>query len=58
MKSVAKKKMGRPTLDGKPQDFRIEIRIDAETLEKLDKLVQKKEMNRSEVIRQLIKKAK
>lgn len=53
-----KKKMGRPTIDGKSQDFRIGIRIDNETLEKLDRLAEEKKMNRSEYIRQLIKKAK
>lgn len=55
---MPKKKMGRPTLDGKSQVSRIGIRIDDETLEKLDRLAQEKKMNRSEYIRQLIKKQK
>lgn len=53
-----KRKMGRPTLDGKSQDVRVQLRMDKDTLEKLDRLAEKKEMNRSEYIRQLIKKAK
>lgn len=52
---MPKKKMGRPTIDGKSQDFRIQLRMDKDTLEKLDNLAKKKGMNRSEFIRQLIK---
>ena len=50
-----KKKMGRPTLDGKSQDIRVQLRMDKETLDKLDKFAKEKKMNRSEFIRQLIK---
>lgn len=53
-----KKKMGRPTLDGKPQDLRVQLRMDKWTLDKLDRLAEEKKMNRSEYIRQLIKKQK
>ena len=52
------KKMGRPTIDGKSQDVRVQLRMDKETLEKLDEFAKKKEMNRSEFIRQLIKNLK
>lgn len=52
---VVKKKMGRPTLDGKSQNVRVQLRMDRDTLNKLDDLAKKKGMNRSEFIRQLIK---
>ena len=55
---MPKKKMGRPTIDGKSQDVRVQLRMDSETLAKLDMLAEKKGMNRSEYIRQLIKKQK
>ena len=51
--------MGRPTLDSSiPMDTKIQIRMDKGTLEKLDRLAEKEKMNRSEYIRQLIKKVK
>lgn len=54
-----KKKMGRPTLDASiPMDTKIQIRMDKGTLKKLDRLAEKEKMNRSEYIRQLIKKVK
>lgn len=52
-----KKKMGRPII-GKPKDQRLQVVVDEETMNKLDSLCQKKEISRSELIRQLIKKAK
>lgn len=51
------KKMGRPII-GLPKDIRIQLRIDKETLIKMDLLCQKKEVSRSELIRQLVKKEK
>lgn len=53
-----KKKMGRPTIDNEPMNIRVQLRMDKTSLEKLDRLAQEKKMNRSEYIRQLIKKAK
>nr|DAG69141.1 MAG TPA: NikA, BACTERIAL CONJUGATION, RELAXASE, DNA [Caudoviricetes sp.] len=51
--------MGRPTLDASiPMDTKIQIRMDKGTLKKLDRLAEKEKMNRSEYIRQLIKKVK
>lgn len=42
---------GRPRKDN-PKDTRIQIRLDKETLEKLDKCAEKKNTTRSEVIRE------
>lgn len=52
-----KKKMGRPII-GEPKDICIQLRLDKSTLEKLDVLCQKKNVSRSELMRNLIKKAK
>lgn len=57
MKNVAKKKMGRPIV-GEPKDIPIQLRMDKSSVEKLDELCSKKNISRSELVRQLIKKAK
>ncbi|MDE7362888.1 MAG: ribbon-helix-helix domain-containing protein [Oscillospiraceae bacterium] len=44
-------KTGRPKSDN-PKDIRIQIRIDRETLETLDKCAEKKKTTRSEIVRQ------
>ena len=46
-------KMGRPTLSLK--EFRLQIRADKETVEMLDYCEKKKNMNRSDVVRDAIK---
>ena len=51
------KKMGRPVV-GKPKDIRVQIRVDEDTLIKMDELCSQKKISRSELIRQLIKKTK
>lgn len=51
------KKIGRPYAE-KPKDFMFRMRMDKDTLSKLDKLCEKRNLSRSEVIRNLIKKAK
>ena len=51
------KKVGRPHAD-KPKDFMFRMRMDGDTLEKLDKLCFKNKLSRSEMVRQLIDKAK
>ncbi len=43
-------KTGRPKSDN-PKDTRIQVRIDKETLAKLDECAEKQNMTRSEVIR-------
>ncbi len=50
MKSNDNKKMGRPVLDFK-KDTRIGIRLDENTLKKLNEYCQKKSQSKSEVIR-------
>lgn len=45
------KKMGRPPSE-KPKDKTLRIRVDEDTLKKLDDCSQKLETNRSEVVRQ------
>lgn len=45
------KKMGRPPSE-KPKDKTLRIRVDEDTLKKLDDCIQKLETNRSEVVRQ------
>ncbi len=52
-----KKKMGRPVV-GQPKDIRLTIRIDKETLDKLNSICEQKKISQSECIRQLISKAK
>ena len=42
---------GRPPKEN-PKDTRIQIRLDKETLEKLDRCVEREQTSRSEVIRQ------
>lgn len=48
-----KKKMGRPVI-GKPKDIRIAIRVDEDTLNKMDNICKQKKISRSEYIRRLI----
>jgi len=48
-----KKKMGRPVI-GKPKDIRIAVRVDKDTLEKMDNVCKQKKISRSELFRQLI----
>lgn len=48
-----KKKMGRPLI-GKPKDIRIAVRVDKDTLSKLDDICKQKKISRSELFRQLI----
>ena len=51
--------MGRPTIDNEViKDVHIHLRFDKETVNKLDLLAKKKNMNRSEYLRQLIKEQK
>ncbi|MBD5143290.1 MAG: CopG family transcriptional regulator [Ruminococcus sp.] len=45
------KKMGRPCKDN-PKDTRIQVRLDKETLKKLDECAKEKNTTRSEVIRE------
>lgn len=52
-----KKKMGRPII-GKPKDIRLTIRIDEDTLIKLNSLCNERSISQSECIRQLINKEK
>ena len=47
---MATKKMGRPPSD-KPKNFKFHMRMDDETLEKLDKCAKTLSLNRSDVIR-------
>lgn len=51
------KKVGRPYAE-KPKDYMFRMRMDNETLKKLDELCTKNNLSRSEMVRQLIKKAK
>jgi metal-responsive CopG/Arc/MetJ family transcriptional regulator len=51
---MPKKKMGRPII-GKPKDIRVQIRVDEDTIKKMDSICQNKKISRSELIRQLIK---
>lgn len=53
-----KKKMGRPTESKELMNIRVQMRFDKQTLEKLDRLAQEKKMSRSQLVRQLIKKAR
>lgn len=53
-----KKKVGRPTIDGKPQPLHLHIRMDEESIEKLDMLAKREKINRSEMVRKIIKEAK
>ena len=57
MSNVAKKKMGRPII-GEPKNIPLQLRMDKQSIEKLDKLCLEKNISRSELVRQLIKKAK
>ncbi len=58
MKSATeKKKMGRPVI-GKPKDIRIALRMDEDTLKKLDDVCKEKKISRSELVRQLINEMK
>lgn len=43
-------KMGRP-VEGEPKDFRLQLRVDKTTTEKLDKCVEKLHLTRSDVVR-------
>ena len=53
-----KKKMGRPTESKELMNMRVQLRMDKQSLDKLDRLAQEKKMSRSQLVRQLIKKAK
>ena len=53
-----KKKMGRPTESKELMNIRVQMRFDKQTLDKLDRLAQEKNMSRSQFVRQLIRKAK
>lgn len=57
MKNVAKKKMGRPII-GQPKNVDLRVRVDELTNEKINRLCEKKQISKSELIRQLVKKAK
>ena len=57
MKSATKKKMGRPII-GEPKNIPIQLRLDKQSLEKLDNLAKKNGISRSQLMRNLIKKAK
>ena len=50
-----RKKMGRPII-GKPKDIRLTIRVDEDTLDKLNQICKEKKISQSECIRQLINK--
>lgn len=50
-----KKKMGRPVV-GQPKDIRLTIRINQDTLDKLNQICAEKKISQSECIRQLINK--
>ncbi|RJV77469.1 ribbon-helix-helix protein, CopG family [Eubacterium sp. AM28-8LB] len=52
-----KKRIGRPYAEN-PKDYMFRMRMDTETLKKLDDLCEKCKLSRSEMVRQLIKKAK
>ncbi|MCI5499354.1 MAG: ribbon-helix-helix domain-containing protein [Clostridiales bacterium] len=47
---MATKKMGRPTES--PKDYMLRVRMDAETLRKLDECCKVEGLSRSEVVRQ------
>lgn len=58
MNNVAeKKKMGRPLI-GQPKNIDLRIRVDEATNQKILDLCQKKKISKSELIRDLVKKAK
>lgn len=46
------KKSGRPT--DSPKDYMLRVRLDSETLEKLDKCCDVENLSRSEIVRQSI----
>ena len=52
-----KEEMGRPVI-GKPKDIRIALRMDEDTLKKLDDVCKEKKISRSELVRQLINEMK
>lgn len=49
------KKMGRPPSE-KPKNIKLQIRVDQETMDMLDKCVEELNSNRSDVVRREIKK--
>lgn len=49
------KKMGRPPSE-KPKNIKLQIRVDQETMDMLDKCVEELNSNRSDVVRRGIKK--
>ena len=53
-----KKKMGRPIVGKKPRDKKLNIRIDDDTLEKLEQLSNQSGKSRGQVIIDLIHEAK
>lgn len=52
-----KKKAGRPCSEN-PKDYMFRVRMDKNTVSKLDELCKKKGLSRSEIVRLLIEKAK
>ena len=52
MQSVANKKLGRPT--DSPKTFMLRVKMDRDTLKKLDECCRITEMNRSEFVRKNI----
>lgn len=57
MKEIAKKKLGRPIL-GQPKNIDLRVRVDEYTHKKIINLCERKKISKSELIRQLVKKAK
>lgn len=51
------KKVGRPYSE-KPKDYMLRVRMNKDTVSKLDKLCDKMGLSRSEIVRLLIEKAK
>jgi predicted transcriptional regulator len=49
------KKMGRPPSE-KPKNIKLQIRVDQETMDMLDKCVEELDSNRSDIVRRGIKK--
>lgn len=52
-----RKKGGRPII-GQPKNVDLRVRVDELTNEKINRLCEKKQISKSELIRQLVKKAK
>ncbi|MEY8258242.1 ribbon-helix-helix protein, CopG family [Erysipelotrichaceae bacterium 66-17] len=56
MKDVAKKKMGRPFVDGEKKDIMLRIRVSEQDLINLDKKCEKEKKTRSELLREFMNK--